>query len=95
MRLLLPAIGADQYTVLEALGGAVDGLSPDEAGQRAADEVRHMVDALPLPRTLGDLGMTRDEVPDLAALTMTDYMIANLPRPVTRAEVAALLERML
>jgi len=50
---------------------------------------------LPLPATLGEVGMTPDQVPELAELTMSDYMIANLPRTVTRDEVAALLERTL
>lgn len=98
MDLLLPAIGADQVAVLEALGGGGGGgggLSPDESGRRAAELVRAMVEALPLPATLGEVGMTPDQVPELAALTMADYMIANLPRPVTRDEVAALLERTL
>ena len=45
----------------------------------------------PLPQRLRDVGIVIDELPELARLTMSDYMMANLPRPMTEAEVLALL----
>lgn len=95
MRLLLPAIGEDQYAVLEAMGGTRDGRSPDEAGRAAADALQSMFEKLPLPRRLGAVGVESNHIPDLAAGTMGDYMMANLPSPLTKDDVAALLEEAL
>jgi alcohol dehydrogenase class IV len=49
------------------------------------------VSRLPLPQRLRDVGIVEGELPEVARLTMSDYMMANLPRPMTEAEVFALL----
>jgi alcohol dehydrogenase class IV len=46
---------------------------------------------LPLPHRLRDVGIAETELPEIARLTMSDYMMANLPRPMLQAEVLALL----
>ncbi|HEY5899890.1 MAG TPA: iron-containing alcohol dehydrogenase, partial [Burkholderiales bacterium] len=92
MRRLLPAIGADQFYALEAMGGSPAGLSADAAGQRAADLLQAMVDGLPLPRRLRELGMKANEIPAIAAATMSDYMMANLPREMGAAEIEEVLQ---
>ena len=46
---------------------------------------------LPLPHRLRDVGVTEDELSEIAHLTMSDYMMANLPRPMAESEVLALL----
>jgi len=46
---------------------------------------------LPLPRRLRDVGVEEGELAEIARLTMFDYMMANLPRPMTEHEVLALL----
>lgn len=91
MRQMLPAIGEDQFYALDAMGGARDGLSADAAGRRAADLLQAMVDTLPLPRKLRELGMKESEIPAIAAATMGDYMMANVPRPTPVGDVEALL----
>lgn len=95
MRRMLPAVGKDQFYALEALGGSREGLSPDAAGQRAADLLQAMVETLPLPGRLSELGVTQADVPALAAAAMDDYMMANVPRPTARAEVESLLREAL
>ncbi len=82
MRCLLPAIGEDQRYVCEALGAR---------SGRAADVLQEMVQTLPLPRRLRDLGIAQADIPDIAAATMADYMMAHTPRPVAQAEVAEML----
>jgi alcohol dehydrogenase class IV len=82
MRRMLPATGEDQSYLLEALG-ARDG--------RAADRLEEMVQELPLPRRLRDVGMAQADIPQIAIATMADYMMANTPRPVTQAEIEELL----
>ena len=95
MRRMLPAIGEDQFYALEAMGGSRDALSADAAGQHAADLLQAMVDMLPLPRRLRELGMTQADVPGIAAATMGDYMMASVPRPVAADEVESLLREAL
>jgi alcohol dehydrogenase class IV len=54
-----------------------------------------MVDTLPLPRRLRELGMSEAEVPAIAAATMGDYMMAHVPRPMTANDVERLLREAL
>jgi alcohol dehydrogenase class IV len=91
MRQLLPAIGSDQSLLLEALGGTSRRHDPDQDGAAAADLISALVDGLPLPHRLRDVGIAETELPEIARLTMSDYMMANLPRPMLEAEVLALL----
>ena len=95
MRRMLPAIGEDQFYALEAMGGARDGHSADAAGRRAADLLQALVDPLPLPRRLRELGMTKADVPAIAAATMGDYMMASVPRPTSAGDVESLLREAL
>jgi alcohol dehydrogenase class IV len=90
MRLLLPAIGDTQSLLLDALGGVRTG-SPDADGAAAADSIAAFVGRLPLPQRLRDVGVDEAELVEMAHLTMSDYMMANLPRPMSEAEVLALL----
>jgi alcohol dehydrogenase class IV len=90
MRRLLPAIGSEQTLLLEALGGQSSG-TPDQDGAEAGDRISALVAALPLPHRLRDVGIAESELAEIAHLSMTDYMVANLPRPMPEAEVLALL----
>jgi alcohol dehydrogenase class IV len=90
MRRLLPVVGAEQTLLLEALGGTSLG-TPDRDGAEAAGLIATFVGGLPLPHRLRDIGIAETEVPEIARLTMSDYMMANLPRPMAEAEVLALL----
>jgi alcohol dehydrogenase class IV len=90
MRLLLPAIGAGQVLLLEALGGVGRG-SADRDGAESAERISALVAGLPLPQRLRDVDIGEAELFDIARLTMSDYMMANLPRPTSEDEVLALL----
>jgi alcohol dehydrogenase class IV len=90
MRRLLPVVGAEQTLLLEALGGTSRG-QPDRDGAEAADRIATFVGELPLPHRLRDVGIAEREVPEIARLTMSDYMMANLPRPMAEADVRSLL----
>jgi alcohol dehydrogenase class IV len=90
MRLLLPVIGETQTLLLDALGGGRCG-SPDADGAEAADRIAAFVGGLPLPQRLREVGVAETELGEIAYLTMSDYMMANLPRPMSETEVLALL----
>jgi alcohol dehydrogenase class IV len=49
------------------------------------------VSGMPLPQRLRELGAAEGELAEIARLTMSDYMMANLPRPMYEAVVLALL----
>jgi alcohol dehydrogenase class IV len=86
LRLLLPAIGAEKSNVLEALGCAPGGTPED-----AARAMEALLRRLPVPQRLGAVGVAAADLPGIAAATMGDYMMANVPKPVSVAEVEALL----
>jgi alcohol dehydrogenase class IV len=86
VRLLLPAIGGEGSAVATALGG-----SGDDPAEAAASAIESLLDKLPLPRSLREVGVGEDEIVELAAGTMDDYMMDYAPRPVAEAEIAALL----
>ena len=95
MRRLLPTLGDSQHWIAEAMGVGARGITPDEAGTRAADAVARMVASLPLPRRLSDTGMTETDIPAVAAAAMGDYMMPHAPRPITVGEVEDLLREAL
>jgi alcohol dehydrogenase class IV len=86
LRRLLPAIGPDSTHVLEALGCHRAG-TPDDA----AAAMERLLAALPLPQRLREIGMAVTDIDDIAAATMRDYMIANVPAPVAKDDIAMLL----
>lgn len=90
LRKLLPAVGEDSSLVLDALGCPLTN-DPAEAAGLAADAVQALLNALPLPQRLREVGVGKEDLPELAALTMGDYMMANLPTPLDVTEVQALL----
>jgi alcohol dehydrogenase class IV len=90
MRRLLPVVGSEQTLLLEALGGTSRG-EPERDGTDAADLIAAFVGGLPLPHRLRDVGIAEGDVAEIAHLTMSDYMMANLPRQMTESEVLSLL----
>lgn len=92
MRLLLPVIGSEQSLVCDALTGGSAG-QVDRSHASAADLIDQLVGRLPLPRRLRDVGVAASELSDIAGETMSDYMMANLPKQVAQPQVLALLQQ--
>jgi alcohol dehydrogenase class IV len=92
MRLMMPSLGEEQALVFAALGGNPSGLDAHACGVGAADAMDALLAKLPLKRRLRDLGIPTSELADIAKHTETEYMMANLPRPVSTQEVEALLQ---
>ncbi|HEY2186453.1 MAG TPA: iron-containing alcohol dehydrogenase family protein [Xanthobacteraceae bacterium] len=90
MRLLLPVLGDQEALLTDALTkgtGACEGADSGAAGIMAG-----FVRRLPLPQRLRDVGVRNDELADIAHSAVSDYMMANLPRPLSERDVLALLQ---
>ncbi len=86
LRRLLPAIGGDGRYVLEALGCAAHDSVDDVAAA-----LRALLNKLPLPQRLRDVGVKSEDITAIAQGTMGDYMMANLAMPMTQADVESVL----
>ncbi|WP_233836718.1 iron-containing alcohol dehydrogenase family protein [Paraburkholderia sp. ZP32-5] len=91
LRKLLPMAGGDAHRyVLDALGCEQTD-SVTDAANTAANAIGALLARLPLPQRLRDVGVTEEEIADIAHHTMGDYMMANLPGPLGEQDVEALL----
>ncbi|MFH1538084.1 MAG: iron-containing alcohol dehydrogenase, partial [bacterium] len=68
--------------VAEAMGLDVSGLSDEEAGRKAIEEVRKIYDDVGLPKTLGEFGVKADDVERLADTALGDGCVFMNPRPL-------------
>ncbi|MFA7670615.1 MAG: iron-containing alcohol dehydrogenase family protein [Burkholderiaceae bacterium] len=84
---------AAQQGMLKAAGAL--GLAPGATGATEAiiDAVTAVFDALDMPRSLRDVGLSQESLPEIAALAMQDWFLRGNPRPVTEAaELVGILE---
>nr|WP_240519560.1 iron-containing alcohol dehydrogenase [Amycolatopsis antarctica] len=80
-----------RYVVIgKAMGIPAEGATDEEVALAVADKVRALADDVGVPRGLGELGVTAEHLPVLAANTLHDACLATNPRPATAREVEAL-----
>jgi alcohol dehydrogenase class IV len=89
IQLLMPLIGEEQQLVCDAL--ASNGM-PAYKSPAPAKILNAFVARLPLPQRLRDVKVEQSELGEIAQATMSDFMMANLPRPVSEKEVLTLLQ---
>jgi alcohol dehydrogenase class IV len=73
-----------------AAGLKVEGLPGREAAEMLADRVRLLADEVGVPAGLRHLGVSEDNIGQLAANTMGDACLSTNPRPADRREVEEL-----
>jgi alcohol dehydrogenase len=78
--------------VARALGCAVEGLPDDEVLDMLLAAVKTLRAEVGLNRNLGELGVTRAEIPRLAELAMQDPCILTNPRKPAQADIEAIYE---
>lgn len=76
--------------IARAMGLDVAGAPPEEAVERLAEEVRRLGDEVGVPTGLGTLGVTAEDVPRLAELTLGDACLTTNPRPTSIDDVRTL-----
>jgi alcohol dehydrogenase class IV len=86
MRFNFPARIAEFGQIADALGVNVDGAETETAARLAVEEVDRIVEALDIPRTLKDLGVTEKDLPYLARQGLAaERLVTNNPRPLDAA----------
>ncbi|WP_224390026.1 iron-containing alcohol dehydrogenase [Pseudonocardia sp. ICBG1293] len=78
--------------VAEAMGVDTRDLSADAAADAAIGAVRDLVTRLGVPDRISAAGGRREALPGIADHVMGDAAVAASPRPVTRADILALLD---
>jgi alcohol dehydrogenase class IV len=89
VRLLMPVIADEQRLVCDALTG--NGIL-DQKRATPSELIAAFVARLPLPQRLRDVGVEQGELGKIAQAVVSDYMMANLPRPLSENEVLTLLQ---
>ncbi|HEY2221175.1 MAG TPA: iron-containing alcohol dehydrogenase [Actinomycetospora sp.] len=67
----------------------------EDAAEWAACEVRRLADELGVPKGLGEIGVTAEDVPTLSTMTMADACLSTNPREADRADIEALFRQAL
>lgn len=95
MHRYLPTTGPLQRRIAQSLGIDAIGLSDDEMGARVAEALAGLLAALPTPNRLSDVGVTAEQLPDLAAQTVRDPMFSFVPVETSEDEVLTILRSQL
>jgi alcohol dehydrogenase class IV len=90
MRRLLPVMGDRQRLLVDALGGTAASGREDICAAACA-ALGRFIQRLPLQQRLREINMPAEELPVIAEQTTHDYMMANLPHPMSVADIEALL----
>ena len=79
--------------VAETLGVATGNLPPEEVSRRLRERISALRLAVGVSKTLGDLGISRDELPDLAQDTLRDACVVTNPRVPTPQDLVEIYAR--
>ena len=79
--------------VAEALGVATGDLPPEEVSRRLRERISALRLAVGVSKTLGDLGISRDELPELAQDTLRDACVVTNPRIPTPQDLVEIYAR--
>jgi alcohol dehydrogenase len=76
--------------IAQAMGLDVAGVPAQEAVELVAEAVRELADEVGVPKGLGALGVTPDDVPRLAQLTLGDACLTTNPRGASVEDIETL-----
>jgi alcohol dehydrogenase class IV len=94
LRYNLPVRQAAIAHLATLLGEAGDPDKPHQAAERAIVAVQRLTSAVGIPQRLRDLGVTRDQLPELAAKAFAIKRLMDTnPRPPTQADLLAIYEQ--
>jgi alcohol dehydrogenase class IV len=90
-RLMLPAIGRDITPLAQVLGLEKPEADPADVVEAVAQRLTEVLEALPMPRALRDVGVPQEDLPDIVRTTEHEPMMAYCPREVSTDEIAEIL----
>lgn len=94
VRANFPSASAKYGEAARVIG--IPGISGEASdGDRLAEGLRSLADALPCARHLSQLGVSAEDLPRLADLALADPCMLTNPRSLTREEVLSVYERCL
>jgi alcohol dehydrogenase class IV len=73
-----------------AMGASVGDMSPEAAAGAAVESVHAFVRGLGLPKSLAEMGVRREQIPELAAAAIADRSHVTNPRPCTEEDMERL-----
>lgn len=76
--------------IAQALGLAVETMSAEDAAHAAADRVRELANSVGVPKGLGDLGVTEEDIAQLSINTLGDACLTTNPRDASVDDVTAI-----
>jgi alcohol dehydrogenase class IV len=82
-------------TIGRILGVETEGLKHDEKKQRILGAVTAIREKLGITETLGDLGITKSDLPNLASTAIRDPCLATNPRRATLHDIEKIYEKAL
>ena len=92
MRYNAPVTAARLEVVAQIMASSATVASTgDGLGDRAAAAVESFLHQLGVPSRLRDAGVDREAIPEIVAHTLNDWVITQIPRPISREGLHALL----
>ena len=92
LRYNMPACMEKLRTVAECLGEKTDGLSNQEAANKAIEVIERLSAEIGIPRRLSEVGVKQEMIKQLAADTMLSGQLKVNPRPVALDDVIGILQ---
>ncbi len=90
-----PAIPERYAEIGKAMGLDVGGMAPDEVSRALVAALRQLRDELGLTYTLSQVGVAREDIPELAEIAIHDPCIFTNPRQPERRDIEAIYEKAL
>ena len=80
--------------VAELMGESTEGLCLGEKAQKSVEAVKHLATDIGLPQRLGEVGVSKDDIPEVVdyIFTFHSYQIETNPRELTREDAEKILE---
>ncbi|MCM1449638.1 MAG: lactaldehyde reductase [Clostridiales bacterium] len=86
----------DKYPrIAEAMGVNISGMTREEASKAACRAVQDLAIKVGIPQHLSELGITADDIPQLAAQALEDVCTPGNPREVSLTDIEALYKAVL
>ena len=89
------AVPARYDRIGETMGLDLKGLSNNKRKIAIVDSIWRFIDAIGTRRTLKDIGVNKEDIPELARNAMNDVCMVTNPRPATLEDVIAIYEEAL